>query len=144
MMSFESYAQTLRERAAAVPAVIEGVVIRGSVKMTALAQSYIGILQTEWDPLADSTKADKRRKGYGGPPDYQPGLRTGEMRGDYEPIILPDTGGVANSSKKALWYEIGTSKQPPRPVTAKAVLEGMPSVEADLIEKSAELLTIEE
>lgn len=132
MISFEEFAESMQVAAARVPAEIEAVVERVAVSATIKAKSYIGVQQPEWMPLAESTMNEKARLGYGGPPDFNPLLREGNMRDSYEPLILGFTGGVVSDSKTAGYQEFGTSRIPPRPVTAKAVLESMPELEAEL------------
>lgn len=70
-----------------------------------------------WAGLADSTLADKDRKGYGTP---DPLLRTGDMRDSIERRVEQSgflgvtEGAVGSDSDIAVYQELGTSKMPPR------------------------------
>ncbi|GCE89830.1 hypothetical protein MSKU15_1431 [Komagataeibacter diospyri] len=90
------------------------------------ARSTVGTYQREdmgplppWAALADSTKDDRVRQGY---PENEPGLRSGEMRDSYQTRV-PDAHHIVLGSNdpKAVFFENGTVKQPPRPVIATAL-----------------------
>ncbi|ADE12133.1 HK97-gp10 family putative phage morphogenesis protein [Sideroxydans lithotrophicus] len=123
------------------------------------AQDRIGEYQAEtgpfpaWEPLADSTEADKARKGF---PLDAPLLRTGDMR---DTIVTEHNALEAIIGSKdpvAKYQEFGTEHIPPRPFlgpaaydsrdkvhriigkTAAASIGGQPSIEAFYeMEKSA-------
>lgn len=70
-----------------------------------------------WADLADSTKADRVRKGY---PEDEPLLREGDLRDSIE-IAVRDRliggethGAVGSNSDIAVYQELGTSRIPPR------------------------------
>lgn len=72
----------------------------------------------QWEPLADSTEAEKARKGY---PADAPLLRTGEMR---DSISHTAEGGkvvVGAEDEKMVYHEFGTEHIPPRPVLGPAL-----------------------
>src|SRR5579859_4270243 len=134
MMSFGDYAAFLRDSAERarpmMGRIIEGVALACAEE----AKDYIGHKQPEWADLADSTKSQKERLGFGRPPDYDPLLRTGKMRdsifGTYLGTIRPNVlaGLVGSPSIVAFWQEMGTAKIPPRPFISKAVHEVAPDM----------------
>ena len=87
------------------------------------AKEEIGHYQSEagispaWAQLADSTEADKARKGF---PLDAPLLRTGDMRDaiTHEVSGLEAVVGAKEegAGKMLIYHEFGTSKMPPRPV----------------------------
>lgn len=81
-------------------------------------QPAVGPFQ-EWAPLAESTEADKARKGF---PLEAPLLRTGEFRDTWEHEISGFEAVVGSKDKRALWFEFGTVNMPPRPVLGPAVI----------------------
>ena len=76
-----------------------------------------------WAPLADSTKADRVREGY---PADEPGLRSGEMRDSIGHRVDASAGHgeatVGSDDDNLVWFELGTSKQPPRSVLGGALV----------------------
>src|SRR4051812_36859265 len=64
-----------------------------------------------WPELADATKADRVRQGYS---EDEPGLRTGEMRDSIVHVVADGEAQVGSNDDKMVWFELGTSKQPPR------------------------------
>jgi HK97 gp10 family phage protein len=84
-------------------------------------QPAVGPFQ-DWAELADSTEADKARKGY---PLDAPLLRTGEMRDEitHEVSGLEAVAGAKDegAGKILQYHEFGTSKMPPRPVLGPAM-----------------------
>jgi hypothetical protein len=78
-----------------------------------------------WAELADSTKDDRVNKGF---TENDPGLRTGEMRDSID-HASDDTGAVVGSNDdKMEWFELGTSKQPPRSVLGIAAVHKEPEI----------------
>src|SRR4051794_36413616 len=75
-----------------------------------------------WPELADATKADRVNQGY---PEDEPGLRSGEMRDSIEHVVVDSEAQVGSNDDKLVWFELGTSKQPPRSVLGGAVIEKM-------------------
>jgi phage gpG-like protein len=73
---------------------------------------------TPWEPLADSTLAQKAAGGY--PPDIL--IRTGALRAsfkggsDHVSDIRRDGGEWGTTDPKALFHQHGTSRMPARPV----------------------------
>lgn len=94
-----------------------------------LAQSFIGQEMPGWDPLADSTIADKQRGGYATP---APLLRTGALKesikGEAESVPGGVHGIVGTDDPTALWHEMGTSRTPPRPFLGPAMILTEPAI----------------
>ncbi len=93
-----------------------------------------------WPELADSTKRDREAQGY---PENEPGLRSGEMResighvtsvGDLETQI-------GSNDDKMVYFELGTSKQPPRSVLGGAMVESLPKIEHILAAELVGMIT---
>lgn len=89
------------------------------------AKAEIGHLQGQagpfvaWAPLAESTiegwrgHPGKAELGFS-PPDYDPLLRSGDMRDSIEHVVIGDTAHVGSDSMVAVWQELGTVNVPPR------------------------------
>ena len=83
------------------------------------AKKRIGVDHADWPALAPATIADRVRKGF---TPNEPGLRTGAMR-DSIGYTLSSTGlegQVGSNDQNLVYFELGTSKQPPRSVLAAA------------------------
>lgn len=72
-----------------------------------------------WAELADSTKDQRVALGFS---ENEPGLRTGEMRDSIRHQATPELGVVGSDDENLVYFELGTSKQPPRSVLALAAL----------------------
>lgn len=73
----------------------------------------------KWDDLADSTEADKARKGF---PADAPLERTGGFRDSWQFEVDGLEAVVGSKDGKAPWFEFGTTRMPPRPVLGPAVI----------------------
>jgi HK97 gp10 family phage protein len=73
-----------------------------------------------WPELADSTKADRLRKGFS---EDEPLLRTGAMRDSIEHMVVDNAAYVGSNSDIAVFQELGTSKMPPRSFLGGALAE---------------------
>jgi len=71
-----------------------------------------------WEELAESTKADRLTQGY---TENDPGLRSGEMRNSVERQVDGHEALIGSNDQDLVWFELGTEKQPPRPVLGTAV-----------------------
>mgnify|MGYP001615459134 CR=1 FL=1 len=96
------------------------------------AKRVLGTYDYGWTELADATKADRIRKGF---PENEPGLRSGGMRDSVEHKvrdvgILQTEGNVGSNNDKAVWFELGTKKQPPRSFLAAAAMAKANEIEA--------------
>jgi hypothetical protein len=73
----------------------------------------------KWEELADSTKAERARLGYS---DNDPGYRSGEMKRSIGRAVNGSEATIGSNDQHLVWFELGTSKQPPRPVLGPAAL----------------------
>lgn len=100
------------------------------------AKKEIGHLQPQvgsfnaWDELADSTKDDKSRKGYVINEEYNPLLRTGELRDSIQHEVKELEAVVGSTSPIMSYHEFGTSKMPPRPVLGPAAYKNKEKIRA--------------
>lgn len=121
----------------------------------AKAKEFIGNSQEGWAPLSTATTGGFRHRagfwiqgkdalGYGGPPDYDPLLRSGSMRDTIEGEVDGLVGVIGSASKIALYQELGTEGAeypiPPRPFLAKALQEVTPEAVILLEEVAVKLL----
>lgn len=72
-----------------------------------------------WAPLAESTEAEKSRKGY---PLDAPLLRDGTLRASYQADVEGGDAVIGSTSDIALWQEVGTVRIPPRAVLGPAAV----------------------
>jgi hypothetical protein len=97
------------------------------------AKSEIGEYQDQvgpfiaWPELAEATKADRVRKGF---TEDEPGLRTGEMRDSIGTAISIDglEAQIGSNDDHMVYFELGTSKQPPRSVLGGAMARKLPEI----------------
>ena len=80
----------------------------------------------KWDRLADSTNANRERKGFA--PD-EPLLRTGEMQRSIKYKIMGDTGHIGSDSPVAVFQELGTARIPARSFLGRTGFKDAPVVE---------------
>jgi HK97 gp10 family phage protein len=76
-----------------------------------------------WAELADSTKADRVRRGY---PEDEPLLRTGEMRESIGHKVRGNEVTIGSDSDIAVYQELGTEHIPPRSFLGGAMAEELP------------------
>jgi hypothetical protein len=83
------------------------------------AKKRIGKNHRDWPKLAPATIADRVRQGF---TPNEPGLRTGAMRDSIGYKIAPNglEGAVGSDDPHLLYFELGTSRQPPRSVLVAA------------------------
>ena len=114
----------------------------GMEEAAKLAKSFVGEEMPGFDPLAPSTIADKTRKGY---PTPRPLERTGEVRdsivGEAESTPEGVVGIVGSTSEYMIYSEIGTSREPPRPVLTPALMLTEPVIGKALSELAVRALT---
>ncbi|MDU3302770.1 MAG: hypothetical protein E7E83_15250 [Enterobacter ludwigii] len=90
------------------------------------AKEEIGVYQPAvgpfdaWDPLAESTKADRVRQGYS---EDDPLLRSGELRDSISHRVMGLAAVVGSTDDKAVWQEFGTDRIPPRPFIGPAYVK---------------------
>jgi hypothetical protein len=98
---------------------------RVAVLVEAEAKKELGTYQSEggpfaaWAELADATKQDRVKQGFS---ENEPGLRTGEMRDSIHHASDHEGAAIGSDDDKLVWFELGTSKQPPRSVLGMAVV----------------------
>lgn len=86
------------------------------------SQAAIGHLQSgagpfkTWKELAESTKQDKELKGYVYNSDYNPLLRTGELRDSIDYKVGKGFVSIGSNSEIMIYQELGTIYIPPRSV----------------------------
>lgn len=81
-------------------------------------QSAVGPF-VAWEELADSTKAERASLGFS---DNDPGFRSGEMRESIKSTVEDSEGVVGSNDPHLYWFDLGTPKQPPRPVLGPAAM----------------------
>jgi len=81
-------------------------------------QSAVGPFPS-WPQLAESTQADRVQQGY---TPNDPGLRDGSMRDSIVKEVGQTEAVVASNDQNLVYFELGTEKQPPRPVLGPAVV----------------------
>ena len=124
----EIYADATRVRSE-LPRIVRVTVIHAAQ----LARGKIGTRQPDWDSLAPRTIRDKTKLGFGGP-DYSPLERTGAMRESILTEFAGLTGRVYSTDPKMVYSELGTSREPPRPVLIPSLDEAAIGASGLLIE----------
>lgn len=75
-----------------------------------------------WPELAEATKKEKERLGYGDASNnWQPLLRTGEMRDSIGYTVVKDQVFIGSTSEIMIYQEQGTARIPARPVLGLAM-----------------------
>lgn len=102
------------------------------------AKDSIGHLQegagpfSTWPELADSTKADKERLGFVFNEQYNPLLRTGELRDSIKSTVTQlgkyTKVRVGSTSEIMVYQELGTAHIPPRSVLGLTMYKSMPVI----------------
>lgn len=82
------------------------------------ATDEVGVYQTGWAQLADSTEQQKARKGY---PANAPLLATGQLKNSFEYNVSGLNATIGSNDRTIKYHEFGTSKMPPRPVLLTSV-----------------------
>ena len=77
------------------------------------ARRVLGTYDYGWKKLSSSTIAKKGKD--------SPGLATGEMHNSIQWTAKGLEGQVGSNSQKAVWFELGTRRQPPRSFLVGAV-----------------------
>ncbi len=98
------------------------------------AQDLIGRENSGWQELAESTVEGKQRLGYTGQRSAtDPLLRTGVLESSISAGAsrngLTIKGVIGSDDEVAIYQEMGTSRIPPRPFLAKALIEGQQVIE---------------
>lgn len=102
------------------------------------AKRVLGTYEYGWPRLAESTI---RRKKEGD----SPGLETGAMRDSVSGYVEKISGGykvtVGSTDKHAVYFELGTAKQPPRPFLTGAMTRVAPKFAAELGHHAVKAIT---
>lgn len=85
-----------------------------------------------WAELADSTKDDRVRHGF---TENDPGLRSGAMRDSIETNVSGHEATIGSDDDNLVYFELGTTKQPPRTVLAGALMRKEKGVAHEIGEK---------
>jgi hypothetical protein len=114
-----SFAAFLGEAAVALPIAEHRALEHAAVIVETEAKRVIGTYDYGWPQLADATQADRVAKGFS-PND--PGLRSGAMRDSIERTVLAHEAQIGSNDEHLVWFDQGTSKQPPRSVLMGAAV----------------------
>lgn len=87
-----------------------------------------GLNSEQWDELAESTVIDRIRKGF--TPD-DTGLRTGKMRDSISHVSEELTTVIGSNDQNLVYFEHGTSKQPPRSVLGASAEESIDAIKKE-------------
>lgn len=104
---------------------------RGADIVETEAKRVIGTYDYDWSELAESTRAERVRLGFS---ENEPGLRTGAMRDSIGTTIRADdlAADIGSNDDHLVYFELGTSKQPARPVLMGAAVHTEEKV-ADIV-----------
>jgi hypothetical protein len=102
----------------ALPALGPRIIEKAAQMVAAEAKKRIG-RKNDWPALSPATIADRVRQGFS---PNKPGLRTGAMRDSIQIKIAPSglEAEVGSDDPHLFWFELGTSRQPPRSVLVAA------------------------
>lgn len=120
MMTLEEFERQIAQSLRMVVPELEATLPKIGAVVEIAAERMPGEYQPGWAKLAESTLADKARKGF---PVPSPLRRTSAMAESYRHEVAPAALEVVvgSPSKIALYQEMGTSRIPPRPVLALAM-----------------------
>lgn len=123
--SFAAFAAHLVERSAVTPLSLRAGLKAAAVAVERTAKEEIGHYQPEvgpfpaWEPLAESTVADRVHQGFS--PD-EPLLRTGDLKESISHSVEGLEALVGSTSDVAIYQELGTLHIPPRPFLGSAAI----------------------
>jgi len=122
-MDLEQFARELSSASARIATGLESdfrVIVK---EIEETAKEEIGVYQPAygpfdaWAPLAESTKADRVRKGF---TEDDPLFRSGKLRDSIQSEVVGLAAIVGTKSEIGLWQEVGTARIPPRPFIGPA------------------------
>ncbi|RKR46317.1 hypothetical protein [Paraburkholderia sp. BL17N1] len=123
--SFGAFAAHLERLALESAEVKHHAVDRAAEEIQKTAQGLIGEYQhgvgpyPAWEELADSTQAERSRLGYS---ENDPGYRDGKMQRSIRRTASSSEAEVGSNDQNLVWFDLGTTKQPPRPVLGPAAI----------------------
>ncbi|MFM0630774.1 hypothetical protein [Paraburkholderia xenovorans] len=123
--SFGAFARHLERLAIEGPVVKHFAADKAAEEIQKTAQGMIGDYQdavgpyVAWEELADRTKSERVAAGYS---DNDPGYRSGAMRKSIERKVEGGEAVVGSNDQDLVWFDLGTTKQPPRPVLGPAAI----------------------
>jgi hypothetical protein len=152
MMTIDQFEEKLAMSMATVKPRLEVGLVKVGEMAKKIAVSYIGTgegieagmpYSLGWAPLADSTIASKSAAGFAVP---YPLLRTGELRDSIDFAVNPFAFEmfvvVGSTDPVAVWHTHGTSRMPPRPFLAPAMLHTLPFAEEIFGKIAIKILTM--
>jgi DNA-directed RNA polymerase subunit H (RpoH/RPB5) len=83
------------------------------------AKRVIGTYDYGWPQLAQSTQDDRVAQGFSA---NEPGLRSEAMRDSIEHTVVGHEAQIGSNDDHLVYFELGTSKQPPRSDLAGAAI----------------------
>ncbi|CAB3784318.1 hypothetical protein [Pararobbsia alpina] len=131
--SFAAFAAHLERLAIAGPEVTHHIADKAAEEIQKTAKGMIGEYQgaigpyPAWEELADRTQQERARLGFS---ENDPGFRTGEMQKSVERTVIDAEAAIGSNDQNLVWFDIGTSKQPPRAVLGAAALHSRERVGA--------------
>lgn len=141
ILTYQELADHFAAAAASCHERLAAIVAEAAIDGAEYAKDLIGRKQSMWDDLAESTINEKRRLGFRGP-DFEPLLRTGEMRDSIKGASRGLVGVIGSDDPVLFWQELGTVTIPPRPVTPLAIIEYVsPFLEVECEALGKKLLT---
>lgn len=129
--SFGAFAKHLEALALSSRAVKEHMLDKSAEEIQKTAQGIIGEYQgavgpfVAWEELADSTQAERARLGFS---ENDPGYRNGAMQRSVARQAHGDEAVIGSNDPNMVWFDQGTSKQPPRPVFGPAAIHSLQRV----------------
>jgi hypothetical protein len=123
--SFGAFAAHLERLAVAGPEVTHHIVEKSAEEIQKTAQGIIGEYQPEiesypaWEELAERTQQERARLGYS---ENDPGYRSGAMQRSVQREVEGNEAAIGSDDPHLVWFDLGTSRQPPRAVFGPAAI----------------------
>lgn len=121
----EDFLRFLEERQRAIPAAQEAGLNATGERMEKAARDLLGEYQREetgpfapWAELSDVTKERRTAAGFS---ENDPGLASGAMRESIKHRVDGHTVTIGTDDPHAVWFEDGSTRQPPRPFLSLAL-----------------------
>lgn len=118
MIDLATMSALLAAKAQSLPNELDQAMEKAAKLVQQEATDEVGVYQTGWAQLADSTEAQKARKGY---PANAPLLATGQLKNSFEYTVSGLNATIGSNDRTIKYHEFGTSKMPPRPVLLTSV-----------------------